>query len=554
MPLRPDMEPSDLVEIFRHRKWVILFSFILGLFGATAYCVLTPDIYQSKAKLLIIPPAVSEGMVRSTADVNTRDRLAIIRQDVLSRTRLLGVVNELGPEKLGRKGMSAEETVDLMRDRISVEISSNLDRSINTFDLSFENESPAVAREVASRLASFFIQENIKSREEITQETANFLAAQLAETRQKLEAQEERIKKYKLQYGGELPQQEQANLSQLQRLQDQIKNYNESIARLQDRKVFLESQISNLESGIQAAESRDPWEAAEAAGGGTGPGKLLAELAAARRKLEELNQKFTTLHPAVVQARLEVQKLEAKVAELRRASRQSHETGKAGLSQEGLEFNLAPTRTDWARGEVRRLQEQIAAIDLDIVAQKREKATAQQTIDEVQRRVARLPQREQELVSLTRDYDNLKKSYGELLEKKLQANISENLEQKQKGERFQILEPANFPARPIKPNRLKILWLALVGSLVFGVGSALGLEILDPTLRGSKDFRSFFDLTILASLPVIQDERYRRRIALRRVALIGGLVSILGAYVVFLLIHSERIMTIIQTMGIGGGY
>jgi succinoglycan biosynthesis transport protein ExoP len=536
MPLRPNMEAADFVEILRKRKWLILFSFLLILFGTTVYCVLTPDVYQSTAKLLIIPPAVAEGMVRSTADTNTRDRLAIIEQDVLSRARLMGVINELGASRLGREGMSADETVDFMRKRITVEINSNNDRSINTFDLSFENEDPQLAREVASRLASFFIQENIRSRAEITQETAKFLEAQLAQTRQRLEAQEEKIKRYKLQYGGELPQQEQANLSRLQRLQDQIKNNADAVARLQDRKVLLESQVRNLESSIQTAESQDPWEAA-GSGSATGPAKLYADLAAARTRLEELSQKYTPIHPAVVQARWDVEQLEAKIAELRRAARNAPAAAKGAPGTEPPDLGAGTPKMSWERGEVRRLREQVAGIDLDIAALKREKATTQQTIEEVQRRVERLPQREQDLISLTRDYDNIKKSYEELLEKKLKANISENLEEKQKAERFQILEPANLPGKPIKPDRLKVLWLALVASVVIAAGGSVGLEVLDPTLR------------VLASLPVIQDDRYRRRIAFRRAAVVGGLVSILGAYLVFVVIYAERIRTIIQTIG-----
>jgi succinoglycan biosynthesis transport protein ExoP len=551
MPLRPDMEPADFMDIFRRRKWLILFAFLLILFGTTVYCVLTPDVYQSTAKLLIIPPAVSEGMVRSTADTNTRDRLAIIQQDVLSRTQLMGVINEVGLSRLSRKGMSFDEAVNFMRKRISVEISSNTDRSINTFDLSFENESPQVAREVVSKLAFFFIQQNIKSREEITQETTKFLGTQLAETRQRLEAQEEKIKRYKLQYGGELPQQEQANLSRLQRLQDQIKNNGDAIARLQDRKVFLESQVSNMESRIQAAESQDPWETV-GSGNRAGPGKLRSDLAAARTKLEELSQKYTPIHPAVVQARWEVEQLEAKIAELRQAARSNRAKSGAGSDNSAqVIFDPGSGKTNWETGEVQRLRQQVSGIDLDILALKRERASAQQTIEEIQRKVERLPQREQELVSLTRDYENIKKSYEELLDKKLKSNISENLEQTQKSERFQILEPANLPVKPIKPDRLKVLWLALASSLVIGVGGSVGLEVLDPTLRGSKEFKSFFEIPVLAALPVIQDDRYRRRIAVRRAAIVGGLVSIVGAYLVFLVVHVERIKMIIHTIGSG---
>jgi hypothetical protein len=166
----------------------------------------------------------------------------------------------------------------------------------------------------------------------------------------------------------------------------------------------------------------------------------------------------------------------------------------------------------------------------------------------------RLPQREQELISLTRDYDNIKASYDGLLKKQMESRISEKLEEKQKGEQFQIMEPATLPALPFKPERLMVLGLALLASLVIGAGGSIGLEMMDPTLRGPKEFKSFFDITILACLPVIEDDRSRHRGAVRRAAVVGGLVSILGAYLIFLALHGERVLSILQSIGssIGG--
>jgi succinoglycan biosynthesis transport protein ExoP len=203
---------------------------------------------------------------------------------------------------------------------------------------------------------------------------------------------------------------------------------------------------------------------------------------------------------------------------------------------------------------VQRLRGQVASIDLEIQALRRESANTTRTIDEIQRKVERLPQREQEMVSLSRDYDNLKKSYDELLEKKLKANISKNLEENKKGERFQVMEPANLPTRPFSPNRLKILALALMVSVIIGVGGPIGFEIMDPRLRGSKDFKNIFEVPILACLPVIHDDRYRRRVATRKAVVIGGLVSILGAYVVFLAIYAGKVKLIVKSIAstIGG--
>jgi polysaccharide chain length determinant protein (PEP-CTERM system associated) len=531
------MKPSEFLDILRRRKWLIVFSFLLIFFGATVYTVLAPDLYQSSMKLLLIPPTVSEGVVRSNVNIGTRERLTILQQEILSRARLLGVINEFGLYR----GDDEEERVDKTRRRLT--ISKNDLEANNTFSLAFYHEDPKVAMMIASRLGSLFIEGNIISREATGKETSTFLESRLQETRVRLEQQEDKIKRYKLQYGGELPQQEQSNLNRLQRLQEQIKNNSDSIARLQDRKVFMEAQISNMERNIRAAENMNPF---ESAGSGTqaSPGGLLSELAMRRKKLEELSEKFTPLYPAVVQARWEVKQLEEKIAIMRRSAKNTK-----GVSSPDLQ------NTNWESAESQRLRDQVAAIDLEIVALKRESANTARTIDQIQHKVERLPQREQEMISLSRDYDNIKKSYEELMAKKLDSQISQKLEEKQRGEQFKVLEPADLPTRPSKPNRLKVLGLAFLASLLIGAGGPFALEMLDPTLRGTGEFKYFFDMPILAVLPVIQNDRLNRQIAVRRAVVVGGLVSILGAYLVFLVVHGQKVLSILQAFGlsIGGG-
>jgi len=520
---------------------MILFTVLLVLFGATLYCVLATDLYQSTVKIRIIPPAVPEGMVRSTVNIGTKDRLAIIQQEILSGDRLTAVIDEMNLFKEHSKGMFGGSSVDIMRKRITM----GLDRQ-NTFTLSVDHENPQVAKEVASRLGSYLIEQNTKTREAATQGTTQFLESQLEDTRKKLEAQEDKLKQYKIQYGGELPEQMQANLGRLARLQDQIKSNTELITRMEDRKVFIESQIHNM--GGQNFPSPDSGDAAPAGRKSVAaphdPAQpLLGELAIRRKKLEELYAKYTPLHPAVVSARTQVEQLEARIALLRQSGSSGTPSGTEFLGAEG-ESN-----------EARRLRAQVVAIDFEIAAKKKEIAATNRTIDLIQSKVERLPQREQELISLTRDYGNIKISYEDLLKKKLQSSISENLEEKQQGEQFVVLEPAALPAKPIKPDRLKILALALMASLVAGAGGAVALEVLDPKLRAAKDFKGFFDLPILACLPVIENAEYKRRIAVRRAAVIGGLVSIAGAWLVLLVVHGTKVRSILLSIGqiLGGG-
>jgi len=553
MPLHPNMEPGDFLEILRRRKWVILFSVLLIHIGSVVYCVLAPDLYQSTMTLLVIPPAVSEGMVRSTVSIESKDRLKMLQQDILSRSRLMGVINELDLFKEESRKLSSNAMVNKVRKRIDMQLEGK-----NSFVLFFEHENPEVAMRVTSRLGSFFVEENIRSRESTAKETSKFLADEVQETRRRLETQEEKLKRYKLQFGGELPQQEQANLNRLQRLQDQIKNNSDAVARLADRKVFLEAQISNIERNIRGADNQGSWETV-GSGDQASPTYLLSELATRKRRLEELTKKYTPLYPAVVQARWEVEQLEGKIAAMRQADRKAREESARGAANPSTQKSTPdpePTAMDTGdTGEMRRLREQVAAINLEVVALKRESASAVQTIDQIQRKVERLPQREQEIIALSRDYDNIKRSYEELLKKKLESQVSQKLEEKQKGEQFQVLEPANLPTRPFKPNRPMVLGLALLASLVIGVGGSFGIEMLDPTLRGSREFRNFFDMPILACLPVIRDDRLKRRLAVRRAAIVGGLVSMLGAYLAFLVVNGGKIKSILlsigQSLGVG---
>jgi len=551
MPLRPDMEPAEFLDILRRKKWMILFSVLVILFGATVYCVLAPELYQSTMKIRIIPPVVPEGIVRSTVNIGSKDLLVIIQQEIFSRKRLMEVIGDFGLAREDRKEMSEDAMVEILRKRVILDMDRN-----NTVLLSFEHEDPKTAQAVTSRLGSFFIEENSRRRGAATQGTANFLESQLAETRKKLEEQEDRLKRYKTQFGGELPEQMQANLGRLTRLQEIIRTNSEAITRMEDRKAYMEAQISNLENQIRAAGSF-PDDTGSVASIGSAESydpalPFLSELASRKKKLEDLATKYTSLHPSVVQARTQVEQLEAKIAELRKAARQAEGRTSGGSAKPSLPSPLpGQITTNWEDKEIRRLRGQVAAIEYEIVAKKKENANTAHTIDVIQAKVERLPQREQELVSLTRDYGNIKSSYEDLLKKKLQADISGNLEGKEEGEQFLVLEPANLPTQPVKPDRLRVLVLALMASIVIGAGGAIGLELLDPTLRGSRDFKSFFDLPVLACLPVIQDGQYKRRMSVRRAAVVGGLVSIMGAYLVFLVIYGEKVKSILQIAGGG---
>jgi len=549
MPLRPEMQPQDFLEIFLRRKWLILFSILFILFGASVYCVVTPERFKSSTTILVVPQRVPEHYVKSTISIRIEDRLGTIKQQVLSRTRLVAVMDELGLFKEDRKKYPVEEVVDEMRKRIAIEVRHN-----DAFTLSFIHENRQMAMVTTSRLASFFIDENLKNREQQAVGTADFLESQLQETKKKLEAQEERVKQYKSTYMGELPQQLQANLAVMSRLQDQLKANADAIRSAQDRRMFVESQINALESQAASIEAQ-----ARAASGGEETGTAepispsdpaapyLTELNAKRARLSNLLAKYTDQYPEIIRLKEEIARLEKQVADARGSVTPTQAATPGTVAKMPAQHPVVPVSPpSRERGEIRRLRIVLTALDLEIQSLKKDSAGIRKSVDAVEKKVERSPKREQEMISLTRDYDNLKRSYDELLKKKLDADISQNLERRQKGEQFQILDPANLPEEPFIPNRPKVFGIAALAALLIGFGGAVGLEMFDPSVRGAKEFSHFSEILVLASIPSIHDKAYAKKVSRRRAAIFGGLITFTMAVTVFLLVYGEKVRAILQ--------
>lgn len=549
MPLRPNMPPQEFLEIFLRRKWLIVFSILFILFGASVYCVVTPERFKSSTTILVVPQRVPENYVKSTIGIKIEDRLGTIKQQVMSRTRLVAVMDELGLFKEDRKKQPVEEVVDEMRKRINIEV-----RHTDAFTLSFVHENRQAAMLTTSRLASFFIDENLKNREQQAVGTADFLDSQLQETKKKLEEQEERVKKYKSAFMGELPQQLQANLAVISRLQDQLKANADGIRTAQDRKMFTESQISTLESQVasieaqtRAASGSTETAAAESVSPSDPAAPYLPELNAKRAHLANLSTKYTDRYPEIRRLKEEIARLEKQVADAR-----GNPPPTQGLAGESAARQPAPLRTSPAsplvreKEEIRRLRTVLKGLDLEIQSLKKESGEIRKSVAAVESKVERSPKREQEMISLTRDYDNLKRSYDELLKKKLDADVAQNLEKRQKGEQFQILDPANLPEEPFIPNRPKVFGIAVLAALLVGFGGAIGLEMIDPSVRGAKEFRDFSEIPILASIPSIHDNAYAKKVGRRRAAVFGGLITFTTAVTVFLLVYGEKVRNILQ--------
>lgn len=525
------MELRDYAALFLRRKWLIVFSFLFILLAGSVYCIVAPERYKSSTTILVVPQSVPEDYVRSTVSVKVNQQLSTIKQQVLSRTTLTKVMDELGLFPKERARLAPEEVVEMMRKRIEIEVyqTKDRDRSLEAFSLSFLHENPRLAMLGASRLATFFIDENLRTREMQAVGTSEFLDSQLKDTKERLEAQEAKVKEYKTRYMGQLPDQTEANLRMLAGLQDRFRA-NEAAARTQeDRKVYLEAQLQLMEKSM-AASSTD---------NGAG-GLILSEdpalaLAQKRARLDEMSARYLPNHPSVVVLREEIAALEKRVAA-------REKDGKGGAGGKGVPY--VPPKN--APEEYHRLRAQLQSATVELSSLRKERAAIQAAIAAVEAKIQAAPRREQEMVSLVRDYENLKKSYDDLLAKKLEADVSQNLEKRQKGTQFQILDPANLPESPYTPDRGKAMGIALALALGVGFGGALFLEAIDQSLRDVPDFRHFYKVPILGVISQVQDRRGARARELRRKAVLAGLLTFCVALSLVLLAFGQRIRQILD--------
>jgi polysaccharide chain length determinant protein (PEP-CTERM system associated) len=536
--LHPDMELMEYLEIFRRRKWLVIFIMLIILSGAVVYCIVASEQYKSTTTILVIPQRVPESYVRSTVSLQMQDRMATIQQQVMSRTRLSIVMDELGLFQDQRKKVPLDTLIEGMRKRIEIGV-----KGKDSFTLSFVHDNPKMAMLVTSRLVSFFIDENIKYREQQAVGTSEFLESQLLETKKKLEIQEEKVKQYKTRYMGELPQQMEANLNMLNRLQDQYRTVADSIRSAEERKEFLEARLGLLDMSTQGGGAagrvkeefslEDPVLADPAQ-------TFIDRLKEKRVVLADLSRRYTDEYPEVLRVRNEIEQLEKDVVASRKSGmeRSSSKRGVHTATRNGPR-QVSP------REQSTGLRAQIEAIRLDISGRKTELKQIQKNLSNYQAKVEMAPRREQEIIALVRDYDNVKRLYDELMRKKLDSDISQNLEIRQKGEQFQILDPPNLPQVPFVPDRKKILGIAFMLALVAGMGGPVGFEMLDPTLRNKKSFRNLFDLQILVNIPLVRDSSYYRRQWLHRAAIFGGFASIATALTLFLFTYADKIKAIV---------
>jgi polysaccharide chain length determinant protein (PEP-CTERM system associated) len=486
-------KPEDVLQILRRRIWLLLVPFSIVSAATATYSRYLPDIFRSETLILVVPQRVPESYVRSTVTTRIEDRLQSISQQILSRTRLERIIQDFNLYVEQRRTGIMEDIVEQMRRDIVIQVVKG-----DAFRVSYTGQDPRTVMKVTDRLASLFIEENLRDREVLAEGTNQFLEAQLEDSRRRLIETEKKLESYRKQFSGQLPSQLESNLQVVANTQMQIRAVVESMNRDRDRHLMLERQLAELENPNLETAPAAPV-VVPANSDGTGGGSPAQQLEAAKVALTQLQLRLKSDHPDVLRVKRIVANLQAKA---------DAEAADAPVSPENVRLSpvelLRRKRIADVRAEFEQLNKQIAS-------EQAEEKRLRQIAAGYQQRVELAPTRESEMIELTRDYETLQKQYTSLLSKKEESQISANLERRQIGEQFKLLDPARLPERPTSPNRQQINTFGLVAGLAIGIALIVLVELRDTSFKTDEDLLSVLGLPVLAVVPLMQSNTERRR-------------------------------------------
>jgi len=492
------------LDIIRRRK-VIVILVTIGFFCCAAMIARQmPDIYRSQTVILVDAQQVPSSYVQSTVSTSLQDRLATIQQQVMSPTRLKNMIekNGLFPELRGK--ISEEALILKIQKSTSVDVAGHF----SSFRIAYQGENPKEVSEIANELAATFITENLRARQAQFSGTAEFLDNELQETKSRLEAREQQLQAIKTTNVMDLPESKQFHLEALNNLRTQLAASEDRVRQAKQDKIMLQTMMNTNAPTVEVD-----------GGGTTSSSPSQKQIEKLESHLAELRSRYGPNFPDVRKVQADLDRLKNKEA--------------AKKTQAPAPIPVEPmVQTESRRNPV--IEAQIHKLDQEIEEQTKLQGPLQQQIDLHVTKLERVPIFEQQIAGLMRDYDSLRSHYQNLLDKKLSAQMASALEVRQKGERFVILDPAPIPEQPSGPNRVIIGFAGLIVGLIGGVGLAIGIEMMDLSVRSEHEATELLGIPVLAGIPQMYtaaEVRSRRISFVLAAILTASLSSGLGVFI-----------------------
>ena len=515
---RRPLDLEDYIDILRRHKAWILGPAFCSLVLAVVVAFLWPDTFVSQAVIRVVPPQVPETYVPTNVNMEMSQRINSMAQTILSRGNLTNIINTFGlyPRDKQRKPM--EDVVEEMKKEIRIGSVTGMtaqNRGVSAFSISFSYENRIIAQKVTADLVSRFMSENTRDRTTQSVLTTQFLKDQAESAKKELEGIEDRMAKFRQVNAGRLPDQLQNNQILLNAAEARIANINANISRVSQEKMLLETELRTAKTALTSLKPASDQVAVQAKNEKLQVNE--AQITQAEQILGNLKEHYKDTYP-------DVRRMEIQLASLKNARekliKEDLEAKKTEADQPVKEVKRYDP--EFARNSqnvnavIERLEAQIKLTQIQTEEYVKEMHNGEQNVKLIHSRIESQPVGEQQYAEVIRDREVAKLKYEELNRKRSQSAIAEDLEKRQQGESLEVLDPASLPQTPTEPKRPMLIAIGTGVGLILGLCFAGAREAKDASLKNLKDVRAYTQLTILGSVPLLENDlvvRRRKRLA-----------------------------------------
>ncbi|MCP4117327.1 MAG: protein GumC [Desulfobacteraceae bacterium] len=531
------LTPDQIIDIIIRRRWIVLIPLCISLSAGIYLAFTLPRTYKASTSILVHAQTVPGSYVKSIVSSGINNRISTISQQVMSRSNLEKIIDQFALfEDEKSAGMYLEDKVAVMRKRINVKLT-RARNGTDAFSISYKGKDPAKVMKITNTLSSYFMDENLKLREAQAVGTSEFLDAELEKTRKRLVEREKKLSEYRAKFLGGLPDELESNLRTLDRLQQQLSDKQATLRDAKNAVNALNAQIFQLKEMAQRGGEGQPVSLDSMDDGFEGTENEV-ELKQAKKMLEALLLRYTSQHPDVKKLQATIEKLQVKVDE------EASVFEEARTSEPGKKTKtpvLKKSRTlQQLEMQVDLIKTEINSLNADIKANRESTAIYQKRVEDT-------PKREQDLLSLKRDYGNIKDVFNSLLDRKLEAELAVNMEKKQKGEQFRILDHARVPQKPISPDIKKLIIFSLAAGMGVAGGIIFLLEIFNASsIRWDEDIETKLGLPILASIPPLKKAGDGLKKKIEMVLFLATASYVAGVLCLFVVINQKGIGRVVN--------
>ncbi len=525
---RRPLDVADYIDMVRRHKAWILGPAFLGLVVAVVVAMAWPDTYVASANMRVIPPRVPERLVPTNMNMDMSQRITAMSQKVLSRQVVTSIINNFNLFDNKRKSVPMEDLVEEMQQkRIKITpfgaAAQSGGRFASAFQISFSYTDRYIARKVVEDLVARFMDENTRDRLSQASQTTEFLSSQLDSARKELETIDARLTVFRVKNAGRLPDQMNSNLQQLNLLMTQQTTLNSNINRITQEKLLLETQLKTIQD--QIGSLRAPPDETVVAARNERLVEIEREIQNNETTLAALREHYRDIHP-------DIQRIQTHLGFLKK-QRDLVLRSESGRAPEPVARRRTPTTNRElveSEAAAAQVKARITNKDLELADIVKEQSRLAELIKSYQARIDLSPMGEKEYTEVMRDRDLDKGKFEDLSRRQSMSQLSTDQENRLLGELLEQLDPPALPQTPTEPKRPVIVAAGVALGLVLGFALAGARELKDTTLKNLKDVRAYTRMTVLGSVPLLEDDfvvRRRRRmtwLAWATALLVGVLV------------------------------